>query len=63
MCLTVGAIVSKNSGGESTYAKMLAARELGIPVVMIQRPPMPEAEQVADVSQAVLWVEQHLKQS
>ena len=59
----IGAIVSKNSGGDSTYAKMIAARELGLPVVMVQRPPMPEAAQVADVEQALLWVEQHLKHS
>ncbi len=32
-------LVSKNSGGESTYAKIAAARTLGIPVVIISRPP------------------------
>lgn len=31
-------IVSKNSGGLATYAKIEAARLLGIPVVMIERP-------------------------
>lgn len=36
-------IVSKNSGGEATYAKLIAARERGIPVVMVQRPPAPPA--------------------
>jgi precorrin-6A/cobalt-precorrin-6A reductase len=56
----IGAIVSKNSGGEATYAKMLAARALGIPVVMVERPPMPAGEQVADVGQALVWLEQHL---
>jgi precorrin-6A/cobalt-precorrin-6A reductase len=53
-------IVSKNSGGNATYAKMIAARELGLPVVMVQRPPMPAGEQVADVEQAYLWVARHL---
>jgi precorrin-6A/cobalt-precorrin-6A reductase len=57
----IGAIVSKNSGGEATYAKMIAARELGVPVVMVQRPPLPAGDQVADVEQAYLWVEQRLK--
>ena len=33
----IEAIVSKNSGGDATYAKIMAARELGLPVVMIQR--------------------------
>lgn len=59
----IGAIVSKHSGGEATYAKIIAARELGLPVVMIQRPPLPAGEQVTDVEQAVLWLEQHLKRS
>jgi precorrin-6A/cobalt-precorrin-6A reductase len=57
----IEAIVSKNSGGEATYAKMIAARELGVPVVMVQRPPMPAGDQVADVEQASLWVVQHLQ--
>jgi precorrin-6A/cobalt-precorrin-6A reductase len=57
----IGAIVSKNSGGAATYAKIIAARELGVPVVMVQRPPVPAGDQVADVEQAHLWVEQHLK--
>jgi precorrin-6A/cobalt-precorrin-6A reductase len=56
----IGAIVSKNSGGAATYAKILAARELGVPVVMIQRPPLPAGEQVAAVGQAVAWVTKHL---
>lgn len=56
----IEAIVSKNSGGKATYAKLIAARELGLPVVMIQRPPMPEGEQVTDVEQAFVWLEKHL---
>lgn len=32
-------IVAKNSGGTATEAKILAARALGLPVVMIGRPP------------------------
>ena len=38
----IQAIVSKNSGGDATYAKIIAARELGLPVVMVQRPIVPE---------------------
>jgi len=56
----IEAIVSKNSGGDATYAKLLAARELELPVVMIQRPPMPTGQQVADEAQALRWIEQHL---
>lgn len=53
---TIEAIVSKNSGGNATYAKIVAARELGLPVMMIQRPSLPAGEQVSDVGQAVAWL-------
>ncbi|TIP76442.1 MAG: cobalt-precorrin-6A reductase, partial [Mesorhizobium sp.] len=33
---------SKNSGGEATYGKIAAARALGIEVVMIRRPTLPD---------------------
>lgn len=56
----IAAIVSKNSGGDATYAKIAAARELGIPVVMVQRPEMPLGEQVPDVASAVSWVAQRI---
>jgi precorrin-6A/cobalt-precorrin-6A reductase len=52
----IGAIVSKNSGGDATYAKIIAARELGITVVMVQRPPVPEGEIVTDVESVISWV-------
>jgi precorrin-6A/cobalt-precorrin-6A reductase len=54
-------IVSKNSGGDATYAKIEAARELGLPVVMIERLPLPAGEQVADVEQAMAWLVRHLE--
>ncbi|MEB3342819.1 cobalt-precorrin-6A reductase [Okeania sp.] len=57
----IEAIVSKNSGGDATYAKIVAARELGMPVVMIQRPPLPEGEQVSDVESAVAWIKKMIK--
>jgi precorrin-6A/cobalt-precorrin-6A reductase len=52
----IDTIVSKNSGGGATYAKIVAARELGLPVVMVQRPPIPDVEQVADVEGAIAWL-------
>ena len=57
----IEAIVSKNSGGDATYAKIRAARELALPVVMIQRPPTPVGEQVADVRAALEWLARHLR--
>ena len=52
----IEAIVSKNSGGSATYAKIIAARELGIPVVMVQRPARPEGEKVNDIEEAIAWL-------
>ncbi|BAZ05330.1 cobalt-precorrin-6A reductase [Calothrix sp. NIES-3974] len=49
-------IVSKNSGGDATYGKIIAARELNIPVIMVKRPPVPESVQVATVGSAVNWL-------
>jgi len=45
-------LVARNAGGSGARAKIDAARELGIPVIMITRPDLPErprAERVADV--------------
>ena len=53
----IEAIVSKNSGGEATYAKVVAARELGIPIIMVQRPAMPEGEKVTSIAEAIAWLE------
>lgn len=41
-------VVAKNSGGAGAEAKLIAARGLGLPVVMIQRPALPAREVVAD---------------
>jgi precorrin-6A/cobalt-precorrin-6A reductase len=50
-------IVSKNSGTPSTYAKIGAARALGIPVVMVSRPGLPAVTTVPDVGEALAWLE------
>ena len=34
----IDAVLAKNSGGDATYAKIAAARELGIEVVLVRRP-------------------------
>ena len=41
-------IVAKNSGGDATYGKIAAARALGLPVIMLRRPPVPPAPAVDD---------------
>ena len=52
----IDTIVTKNSGGSATYAKIIAARELGIKVVMVSRPTIPQGEQVQDVEGAFAWL-------
>ncbi len=38
----IDAIVAKNSGGQATYGKIGAARQLGVEVFLIKRPPLPD---------------------
>jgi precorrin-6A/cobalt-precorrin-6A reductase len=53
----VDAVVTKDSGGPMTAAKLTAARELGVPVVLVRRPPLPEGVPVAaTVEEAAAWV-------
>ncbi|HTJ89654.1 MAG TPA: cobalt-precorrin-6A reductase [Acidocella sp.] len=54
-------IVTKNSGGTATQSKLIAARELGLPVIMVARPPWPdvsglEATRVSDAAGALRWL-------
>jgi precorrin-6A/cobalt-precorrin-6A reductase len=53
----IDCLVTKNSGGEMTKAKLDAAAALGISIVMIDRPPLPDGvEAVTTVDEAVAWV-------
>jgi precorrin-6A/cobalt-precorrin-6A reductase len=49
-------LVSKNAGGLGTYSKIAAARHLGIPVVMIDRPAIPKRVEVHTPKDALKWV-------
>jgi precorrin-6A/cobalt-precorrin-6A reductase len=52
----VDVLVTKDSGGSQTSAKLTAARELGKPVLVVRRPPRPETETAGTVTEAVEWV-------
>lgn len=48
-------LVTKDSGGEHTAPKLRAAREAGLEVVVVRRPPRPAALTVAEVADAAAW--------
>jgi precorrin-6A/cobalt-precorrin-6A reductase len=53
----VDVVVTKDSGGSLTEAKLAAARQLGIPVVLVRRPPLPPGVPVVETVEAALdWV-------
>ncbi|MGY1615212.1 cobalt-precorrin-6A reductase [Geodermatophilus sp. SYSU D00691] len=53
----VDVVVTKDSGGHLTEAKLTAARELGIPVVVVNRPPLPAGTDVVEtVADALAWL-------
>lgn len=49
-------IVARNSGGDGARAKIDAARTLGLPVIMIARPKLPERSQVENVAEIMQWL-------
>ena len=53
----IDVVVSKNSGGPATYSKIAAARTLGIEVVMITRPQLPEMPSVDTVDAVMEWLD------
>lgn len=49
-------IVARNSGGDGARAKIDAARMLGLPVIMISRPKLPERRRVESVAEVMQWL-------
>ncbi|KAB0265364.1 cobalt-precorrin-6A reductase [Microvirga brassicacearum] len=52
-------LVSKNSGGAATYGKIIAARRLAIPVVLVSRPAAPEVPSTDSIEAALSWIGAH----
>ncbi|WP_341267441.1 cobalt-precorrin-6A reductase [Gordonia malaquae] len=54
-------VVTKNSGGSLTSAKLAAARELGLPVIVVDRPAESDGiQRVSTVDEAVVWLQAQL---
>ena len=52
----IGWIVAKNAGGAGAEAKLIAARRLGLPVVMIDRPSLPDRRTAGTVGEVMEWL-------
>ncbi|MEV0903164.1 cobalt-precorrin-6A reductase [Actinoplanes sp. NPDC049802] len=50
----IGVLVTKDSGG--SRAKLVAAGELGVPVIVVDRPPVPDVPAVPTAEDAVIWL-------
>lgn len=56
----IDCLVTKNAGGDATYAKIAAARALGLPVVMVRRPAVLDTEGVETIDAAIDWLKSRL---
>ncbi|MDR3493557.1 MAG: cobalt-precorrin-6A reductase [Ancalomicrobiaceae bacterium] len=56
----IDVVVTKNSGGTATYAKIDAARDLGLPVVIVQPPARPEVPTCHDLDACMAAIEAHV---
>lgn len=52
----VAGVVAKNAGGRAAEAKLTAARDLGLPVLMIDRPVLPARRRAGTVKQVMGWL-------
>ena len=52
----IDVVVTKNSGGDAAAAKLVAARDLRLPVIMIARPPSPPGHTFHDIDAVLAFV-------
>ncbi len=53
-------VVTKNSGGTRAYAKIEAARQMQLPVIMVDRPELPSTAIAASVNGVLDWTDRFL---
>jgi precorrin-6A/cobalt-precorrin-6A reductase len=56
----IDVMIAKNSGGTATYGKIAAARALGIDVIMLRRPPVPDGAAVETIEETMAWLDHAL---
>ena len=52
----IDTLITKNSGGAATVAKLFAARNLGIKMILISRLPKPDVPCVMSAEEALAWI-------
>lgn len=52
----VDVLLTKASGGQATYGKIVAARNLGLPVLMVERPAASGGLQAETIDEALAWI-------
>lgn len=52
-------VLAKNAGGTATEGKIIAARSLGLPVIMVRRPQRPAMREVSSVEAMMTLIEAH----
>lgn len=57
----IDVIVAKNSGGTATYGKIAAARDLGIEVILLRRPALPQAPVAGSVAELLESIDHWLE--
>lgn len=55
----IAVVVTKNAGGDATVAKLVAARRLGLPVIMIARPAKPAVPTFGAPEAVLAWLAAH----
>jgi precorrin-6A/cobalt-precorrin-6A reductase len=53
----IDVVVSRNSGGSAAYGKIAAARELGVAVILLRRPILPDVDAVESIDAVVAWLD------
>lgn len=58
--LDIDWLIARNSGGAGSWPKLEAARELGLRVAMVRRPPQPQVPKISTVAEALAWVRRRM---